>query len=279
MASFLTEVQGFTPVIDAVVKDTSLMTAVVYGRVWRYCQMEDRVCKAALETIGAEIGVSRRTVERHIKALCSQGYLIDTTPGRRNAPHIYADTGKLKIAGLLSVQDGKTESPTNDVGKTESPSRSDRESDLGRTESTKKIDIKIDSKKDNIHAGEKPPTPAQAMFTALASVCRINTKLLTKTQRIQLNQTGKILRKEGIEPPAIQAFGEWWFVHDWRGQKKQSPQPHQVREVWDEFIAWKDGTDGTSINGTGAYGEGHFATGMGGPITEADFTEAELAET
>lgn len=37
--------------------------------------------------------------------------------------------------------------------------------------------------------------------------------------------------------------------------------------------------DGTSINGTGAYGEGHFATGMGGPITEADFTEAELAET
>ncbi len=36
--------------------------------------------------------------------------------------------------------------------------------------------------------------------------------------------------------------------------------------------------DGTSGNGTGAYGKGHFATGMGGRITEADFTEAELAE-
>jgi hypothetical protein len=36
--------------------------------------------------------------------------------------------------------------------------------------------------------------------------------------------------------------------------------------------------DGTSGNDSGAYGKGHFATGMGGPITEADFTEAELAE-
>ena len=43
MSSFLTEVKGFTPVIDIVVKDTSLVTAVVYGRIWRYCQMEDRV--------------------------------------------------------------------------------------------------------------------------------------------------------------------------------------------------------------------------------------------
>ena len=36
--------------------------------------------------------------------------------------------------------------------------------------------------------------------------------------------------------------------------------------------------DGTSGDNSGAYGKGHFATGMGGKITEADFTDAELAE-
>ncbi len=36
--------------------------------------------------------------------------------------------------------------------------------------------------------------------------------------------------------------------------------------------------DGTSGNNSGAYGKGHFATGIGDPITAADFTDAELAE-
>ena len=124
-----------------------------------------------------------------------------------------------------------------------------------------------------ILAGAKPPTPAQAMFTALAGVCRINMKLLSDIQRKQLNQSGKILRKEGIGPPDIQAFGDWWFTVDWRGKDNQSPRPHQVREEWDEFIAWKDGTDGTSGNSSGAYGPGHFATGIGEPFTEADLAD------
>ena len=104
-------------------------------------------------------------------------------------------------------------------------------------------------------------------------------KLLSDIQRKQLNQPGKILRKEGIGPGDIQAFGDWWFAHDWRGQENDAPRPVQVREEWDKFIAWRDGTDGTSGNNSGAYGKGHFATGIGETFTEADFTDAELAET
>ena len=72
--NFLSQVKGFTPVIDALVEELDLMPAIIYGVVWRYCQMEDRVCRASLETIASRVGISRKTVERHIKALCDAGY-------------------------------------------------------------------------------------------------------------------------------------------------------------------------------------------------------------
>ena len=110
MSKFLSEVKGFTPVIDVLVHELGLMPAVAYGAVWRYCQMEDGVCKASMAKIARRIGVDRATVHRHIKALCEAGYLKDLTPERRNCPHIYADTGRAKIKGLLAVESSVAES-------------------------------------------------------------------------------------------------------------------------------------------------------------------------
>lgn len=109
----LSEVGGFTPVIDAVVEDVGLMTAVVFGRIWRHCQMEDGVCKASLETISSGIGVDKATVMRHAEKLCQRGYLKDLTPDLRNRPHIYADTGKagLKIS-IAGVAQSNTKTKT-----------------------------------------------------------------------------------------------------------------------------------------------------------------------
>jgi DNA-binding MarR family transcriptional regulator len=64
--------------------------------------MKDGVCKASMEKIARRIGVDRTTAHRHIKALCEAGYLKDLTPGLRNCPHTYADTGRAKIR-LLAV--------------------------------------------------------------------------------------------------------------------------------------------------------------------------------
>ena len=108
MSTFLTDVQGFTPVIDIVVADVGLITATVYGRVWRYCQGERRVCQASMETIGEQIGVCRRTIMTHIDKLVEAGYLEDLTPDLRNRPHTYRDTGKAKIEALLSVKEMHT---------------------------------------------------------------------------------------------------------------------------------------------------------------------------
>ena len=94
----LAKVEGFTPVIDSIVKDTgSYMTALVFGRIWRYCQMKDGVCNATLETIADGLEMSRTTVMNHAKKLVELEYLEDRTPGLKNHPHTYADTGK---AGL-----------------------------------------------------------------------------------------------------------------------------------------------------------------------------------
>jgi len=134
--NFLAQVKGFTPVIDTLVEEIGLMPALVYGVVWRYCQMEDGICRASLEKIGSRIGISRKTVERHIKELCRAGYLKDMTPDLRNRPHIYANTGRAKIVGLVEAQVAQTESPTKTITQSESlstqsesPTRSDRESD------------------------------------------------------------------------------------------------------------------------------------------------------
>jgi DNA-binding Lrp family transcriptional regulator len=115
--TILANVDGFTPVIDGLVEELGLMSAVVFGRVWRYCQMEDHVCRASLERIAASIGVDRATVMRHIKDLCDRGYLEDLTPDVRNRPHVYRDTGK---AGLTLSLSGVAQSNTSEKGIAES---------------------------------------------------------------------------------------------------------------------------------------------------------------
>jgi hypothetical protein len=90
----LSENDGFTPVIDSLAQEYGAVTALVFGRVWRFCQMSNRVCNASLETIAVGIGISLWTAERHIKTLVKAGYLEDLTPNLRKHPHTYRDTGK-----------------------------------------------------------------------------------------------------------------------------------------------------------------------------------------
>jgi DnaD/phage-associated family protein len=112
--TILTNVHGFTPVIDSVVKDTSLITAVVFGKMWRYCQMENGVCQATIDKIAGGIGLSRQTIIDHIKILEDKKYILDTTPELRNRPHTYKDTGKAGLRLELSAVN-LVDSAVNDV--------------------------------------------------------------------------------------------------------------------------------------------------------------------
>jgi len=81
----------------------------------------------------------------------------------------------------------------------------------------------------------------RSVFSALAEICAIDTRTMTNSQRGMLNQAEKRLRQARASPDMIHDFTEWWLKHDWRGQKGQAPQPHQVREEWGRFTAWRDG--------------------------------------
>ena len=119
MANFTTEMGNFTPLFDVVIRAAGVVGASVYGRVWRYCQGERGVCQASMDTIADELGMSRHTVLRWLKALCEVGYLEDCSPDLRNRPHTYRDTGKVQIQVRL---DAVAESDTDSTAVAESNS-------------------------------------------------------------------------------------------------------------------------------------------------------------
>ena len=88
---------GFTPLFDTVVQDVGLTGAVVFGRVWRHCQGKLGVCIASRERMARDVGLSIKSFNRWLRVLCEAGYLKDTTPQRRNRPHVYRDTGKARM--------------------------------------------------------------------------------------------------------------------------------------------------------------------------------------
>jgi len=98
------EISGFYPLFEALLgfyKDE--ITPAVFGVAWRYCQMEDGVCRASLRTIAGILNISEATAMRRMETLCNDGYLIDTTPDARNIPHIYVDAGKVIMKSALGA--------------------------------------------------------------------------------------------------------------------------------------------------------------------------------
>lgn len=101
--TILAQVDGFTPIIDAVVADVGLISAAIFGKAWRYCQMSDGVCKAAQDRIADELGLSRATINTHLAKLTEAGYLEDLTPDLSGLPHQYRDTGKANLSISLTT--------------------------------------------------------------------------------------------------------------------------------------------------------------------------------
>jgi hypothetical protein len=112
--TILAQVDGFTPIIDSMIPEVGLLTAAVFGKAWRYCQMADGVCKAGQERIADELGLTRATINTHFSKLCETGYLTDLTPTLAGKPHEYADTGKanLSISFTAGIRKGVKEIDT-----------------------------------------------------------------------------------------------------------------------------------------------------------------------
>ncbi len=150
-------IKNFTPVLDTIVENHDVLTAVVYGRVWRYCQMETGKCFASQEKLADDLGVSIKTIERRLKLLVKRDYLIDLTPERRNKPHEYKPTGRAGIKLEASAFD-TTESLTGTSESHSTTSESRSGYDLESVEES--------SKKENNKSNNKPNTIYNAIIKA-----------------------------------------------------------------------------------------------------------------
>jgi len=79
----------FIPLFDTVIQRHGYLAAMVFGLVWRYSQMRDGICRAAVNTLAARLVLSRSTVIRQLDLLVQAGLLKDHTPHLRNHPHTY----------------------------------------------------------------------------------------------------------------------------------------------------------------------------------------------
>lgn len=214
--TILADVDGFTPVIDSIVEDLGLMSAVVFGRIWRYCQMDDKVCKASLEKIGEGIGVDRATAMRHAKELCDAGYLKDLTPDLRNRPHVYADTGKAGISIAISgvaqrnvkkqtVAESNTTVAQSNTTVAESKLNKDLKKELEETkaEANKTVDYILEtSRKVKYQNRDKLPEP-YLPFADLYN--QLTGQEPTKRVIMDWMQTFEEWKQEGLSPDHIRA--------------------------------------------------------------------------
>lgn len=193
----LAQVDGFTPIIDSLVDDVGIVAAAVFGRMWRYCQMENGVCHASLGTIADELHLSVRTVIRHSDNLVAKGYLKDTTPDLRNAPHTYADTGK---AGLkISV-----------TGMTESHSGYDKLSQRGMTKSH----LKKEDKKVKETSGKELPNKRDPLLDNQAIIAYRDHAHLTPNH----DQRSEIARRVGDRVEQWREIVKAWMLAGYRPQ-------------------------------------------------------------
>lgn len=97
----LNNIDGWTPIIDDLAKELGLAAAIVFGRVWRFCQMNDNCCWAAQETIAKEYKISSDSVARALKKLVESGYLSEKKESGKTT--VYKDTGKAGLSFSVSA--------------------------------------------------------------------------------------------------------------------------------------------------------------------------------
>ena len=80
----------FTPVYDFMVEEFGAITTLVYGAVWRYAQQDDGYSWASQTKIAERVGLTDRTVRRHLRTLVRAGVLIDRGKHRAGGTKSYS---------------------------------------------------------------------------------------------------------------------------------------------------------------------------------------------
>lgn len=138
---------GFFPAPESIVRDIGPSQAVLYGRIWRYCQ-GGGTCYASLGTLASECNASPSTVKRWIGELAAAGYVRHTS-GRLSGTTSVLTTTRKWIMGADSddALQGRPKRPTG-VGQNRLPGRPKQATGVGQNDlRLKELEEKREEKK------------------------------------------------------------------------------------------------------------------------------------
>ena len=110
----------YIPVFDNILREQGLISAAIYGVIWRHCQQRKGYCYASQSTIAEQAGLSRKAVNCHIKKLIDAGYIKKdgnkyTTCNRKLQPvtESYSETDNSDTRGVTESYSSVTEGYSN----------------------------------------------------------------------------------------------------------------------------------------------------------------------
>jgi hypothetical protein len=224
----ITEISGFIPVFEVVLEHyKDPITALVFGRMWQYCGMTDGVCRASLEKIGNDIGMSPATVMRHAEKLVNDGYLIDTTPDRRNSPHEYLDGRRVEMKGRISGGIAERRPTVSQRNATVSESQLIKQDNTRLNDNVPKSDL-VDF--------ELSKLPAKSIRQAVQEYFRLRTDWEKNKYARQWMEWAV---GEKITAEQIRAAAETW-----RTDKKFNWQPPSLKGIFEKWDMLMDAAAG-----------------------------------
>ena len=66
----------------------------IYQLLWHHCLHGDGVCRLSLRTLSLRLGLAPSSIQRHLRLLVQDGYMLDRTPNSHRLPHEYTFSGK-----------------------------------------------------------------------------------------------------------------------------------------------------------------------------------------
>jgi hypothetical protein len=244
------EVRGtasyFTPLFDVILQDPELgrIGAIVFGKVWRYCDAYG-TCTASRERMAREVGLSYKTFQRWLTTLCDKGYLEDLTPERRNAPHEYRDTGKVRMVVRVEAEaapDGPStqgeERQSAQAGRTESPTSEEvgRGAQAGRTESPTCV-------KEVGHRVQPGRTQSPSGSDSESNPGRTESPMNIQDQHIDPQTTNK--QAADVVAQNLQALAAFGVVTSYAHSREVAALPHVTPELiraWGAHLGQQAGT-------------------------------------
>ena len=236
--TILTQVDGFTPLPDLLVTKYGVVIASVWGLAWRYCQMNDGVCRATIENIGKRVGLSRQSTQKHMDVLTTDGFFEDTTPDLRNRPHIYKDTGKVAMYNRFGVKEvdtgvkkidsgckeGLHEDSIKDTNKDITPEQRKKEALQRKADQQAKRKDPVDWVIGNLEKERE----LSEMFSRIEKVLGLD------VSGSRFDDLVKFVMKKDAEGQTIEDYAAWM-----KSDPFNSPKTHQiaqrpaiVRETW-----------------------------------------------